>query len=598
MENSDAEKSDSNIQNGNQEEEDSDEEADSESEVEVNGKERIAVNGVDRDSESSEEEDGQEEPEHAVDEDGEEDEVEDEDMSSMSEAEADEPRRKKPPLNTSGSSVENTGGSPMKRGRPSRKSPPQKKTSSRTARSSPGKKSRGRPKRLQAKDIEMQLDEEDEEEEGDGEDDSEGEESSSSPVNNKRRKVEEAGRRSGRERKVPKKFEMEVPKKKSRKKKKVMSESESENDDDDSDSEYDTKRKKKATKKKLDKFNIYKKSPVKVKRKKREVKKKKGSDSDNDEDESEGEGAEVIRQYKSQKKNWSLQEKKSNRLVVKKKYAEEDETHSSDVRSDFDPLDVVVVEQEDIEGIAFVLDHRNGKVGATGERTMFWSVKNEGDPNESLETEETEEQFLIKWSGWSHLNNTWESEDSLKAKKKGEREVKGIRKLVNYQLKLSDFKAWKRRANAEDIEYQEIDIEMGRQLLATYVQVERIFAQRKNDTGGLDYYVKWTNLPYSEATWEDESVISSYYSMDLDTFVTRRKAKTNPRNYNEAMKANKKKFVALKEQPEYLGSETLRLRDYQVSFVILSTLVNGLFPDGWGELHAEGLVQGPQHNPG
>ena len=36
-----------------------------------------------------------------------------------------------------------------------------------------------------------------------------------------------------------------------------------------------------------------------------------------------------------------------------------------------------------------------------------------GDPNKTLETEETEEQFYIKWKGWSHINNTWESNKSL-----------------------------------------------------------------------------------------------------------------------------------------------------------------------------------------
>ena len=44
---------------------------------------------------------------------------------------------------------------------------------------------------------------------------------------------------------------------------------------------------------------------------------------------------------------------------------------------------------------------------------MYWTVKFNGDPNESLPTEEQEQQFLIKWKGWSHINNTWESEKSI-----------------------------------------------------------------------------------------------------------------------------------------------------------------------------------------
>jgi hypothetical protein len=54
---------------------------------------------------------------------------------------------------------------------------------------------------------------------------------------------------------------------------------------------------------------------------------------------------------------------------------------------------------------------------------MYWTVKFNTDPNESLETEEREQQFLIKWKGWSHINNTWESEKSI---------GRPIRKLVYY----------------------------------------------------------------------------------------------------------------------------------------------------------------------
>ena len=510
------------------------------------------ANGAEADSESSDGEEDEDVEDVQV-EDLEmagEEEEEEEDVSSMSEAEDLVPTKKENKLSPSTDLS-----SPRKRGRPPKKSSPV----------TPPKqvKGRGRPKRLQANDIMKQLAEEDDDDDPEDEE-SEGEQSlSSASPKFKRRKVEEedeSRRRSGRERKVPKKFEAEVQKKTSKKKKKKVVSESSENED--SDSEYESKRKRKTKPKRTDKFNIYKKSPTKVKRKKKKEAKV------NDESEDDCSDGEVRRQYKSQRKNWTnLGERKNNRLTERKKYQEEDETHSSDVRSDFDPKDAVMIAEDEIEGIDFVLDHRQGKVGATGERTMHWSVKNEGDPNEILETEETEQQFLIKWSGWSHLNNTWESEATLKAKKKGDREVKGIRKLANYQLKLADFNAWKKRANPEDVEFQEIDIQMGRQLLTSYVQVERIFAQRKNEQGGLDYYVKWKNLPYSEATWEDESVVFNYYPEDLAVYTARKKAKSNPRNYADAMKTQKKKFTPLKEQPAYLGSETFRLRDYQLDGV-------------------------------
>lgn len=54
----------------------------------------------------------------------------------------------------------------------------------------------------------------------------------------------------------------------------------------------------------------------------------------------------------------------------------------------------------------------------TGNVTTVYAVEENGDPNpKDLADEEAEMQYLIKWKGWSHIHNTWESEDSLKAQK-------------------------------------------------------------------------------------------------------------------------------------------------------------------------------------
>ena len=54
-------------------------------------------------------------------------------------------------------------------------------------------------------------------------------------------------------------------------------------------------------------------------------------------------------------------------------------------------------------------------------------------------------------------------------------------------------------------------LELGRQTLASYAEAERVFSVRRNEGGGKDYYIKWRNLPYSEATWEDEFNVTNYY---------------------------------------------------------------------------------------
>lgn len=57
---------------------------------------------------------------------------------------------------------------------------------------------------------------------------------------------------------------------------------------------------------------------------------------------------------------------------------------------------------------------------AVGGPTTFYAVDENGDPNEGCnpnDLDNTEIQYFIKWKGWSHIHNTWESEQSLKDNK-------------------------------------------------------------------------------------------------------------------------------------------------------------------------------------
>lgn len=58
---------------------------------------------------------------------------------------------------------------------------------------------------------------------------------------------------------------------------------------------------------------------------------------------------------------------------------------------------------------------------ATGPPTTVYQVEENGDPNAGFdparEPDKAEQQFLIKWLGWSHIHNTWESEQTLRDQK-------------------------------------------------------------------------------------------------------------------------------------------------------------------------------------
>ena len=62
-----------------------------------------------------------------------------------------------------------------------------------------------------------------------------------------------------------------------------------------------------------------------------------------------------------------------------------------------------------------VLWHRVGKKGAVGPATTVYNVEDKGDPNADHDSTSgtNVRHYLIKWSGWACIHNTWESYESL-----------------------------------------------------------------------------------------------------------------------------------------------------------------------------------------
>lgn len=218
-------------------------------------------------------------------------------------------------------------------------------------------------------------------------------------------------------------------------------------------------------------------------------------------------------------------------------------------------------EQDLSETIERVLEHRMGKKGATGLQTTPFNVEFNGDPND-VNAEEKEMQFLIKWKGWSHLHNTYESEESLK-----ELNAKGIKKIENYVKKEDELNQWKDSATPEDIEYYDCQEEMSDMLKLQHMKVERIIAHqpsKSTETCHPEYLCKWEGLPYSECTWEEGSLINKKFPKKIDEYYQRQKSLKTPTKICKVLKT-RPKFQPLKVQPEYIGGvDKLQLRDYQL----------------------------------
>ncbi|NWV36252.1 CHD1 protein, partial [Grantiella picta] len=245
------------------------------------------------------------------------------------------------------------------------------------------------------------------------------------------------------------------------------------------------------------------------------------------------------------------------------KEAEETKTDSDDLL-EVCGEDVPQPEEDEFETIEKFMDSRVGRKGATGAATTIYAVEADGDPNVGFEKskEPGEIQYLIKWKGWSHIHNTWETEETLK-----QQNVKGMKKLDNYKKKDQETKRWLKNASPEDVEYYNCQQELTDDLHKQYQIVERIIAHsnQKSAAGYPDYYCKWQGLPYSECSWEDGALIARKFQARIDEYFSRNQSKTTPFKDCKVLK-QRPRFVAIKKQPSYIGGhESLELRDYQLN---------------------------------
>lgn len=214
-------------------------------------------------------------------------------------------------------------------------------------------------------------------------------------------------------------------------------------------------------------------------------------------------------------------------------------------------------------------------------------------------------EFLIKWQEKSHLHNTWETyqfgsfpmqtENDLQKLPPLTSTTKGIKRLDNYCKKIlideSDI-INSPYTTAEDLETMNLNKERIKEEWEQCKQIERIVnSQRNEETGKLQYLIKWRRLPYDECTFEDSAMIAKLAPKEVSLYQARIKSSVIPKNSTKYPCDDRPKFEKLLSQPKYIGGKdnplNLQLRDFQLTGLnwmafLWSKNENGILADEMG----------------
>ncbi|EGG17186.1 chromo domain-containing protein [Cavenderia fasciculata] len=217
---------------------------------------------------------------------------------------------------------------------------------------------------------------------------------------------------------------------------------------------------------------------------------------------------------------------------------------------------------EDI--IEQIMDHRLASVANLDPTSSAADKQQQQQEEQQQEEQETtfnveRYQFLVKWKGWAHIHDTWDSYDKLIP-------FKGNKKLINYVKTLLEQKQWRKEASREDIEQADISRELDRQEYLEKLNVERIIAKREIDETeeyktGVQYLVKWWKSAYSEVTWEHPEDIKPFQG-EIDRYLERIQTPLHNIGGISAKKRLDQGFEKFNTQPDWISAG--KLRDYQM----------------------------------
>ncbi|GAA5820670.1 hypothetical protein JCM3770_004959 [Rhodotorula araucariae] len=196
---------------------------------------------------------------------------------------------------------------------------------------------------------------------------------------------------------------------------------------------------------------------------------------------------------------------------------------------------------------------------------VFSHMRDQNKLDEEEDDPYSNMRFLVKWQGYSHIHDTWETYQHL-------RQFKGFKRVDNYikNVYLAQVNLLKDPSlSREDLEAIHLDRERQAEQLENYKIVERIVAQREApanrdvDHDHVEYLCKWKGLQYADSTWENHDQVHAIAPAAIESYLEREASAHLPAksaNYSKGRPT----FVKLTAEPEYISS-CGTLKDFQVT---------------------------------
>ncbi|CAJ0902377.1 10134_t:CDS:10 [Entrophospora sp. SA101] len=181
-----------------------------------------------------------------------------------------------------------------------------------------------------------------------------------------------------------------------------------------------------------------------------------------------------------------------------------------------------------------------------------------GDGSKNSDDPKTNMVFLIKWKGWSHLHNTWETFENCHG-------LKGFKKLENY-VKNYLSEQYLLNESPEDKENIDVNVEMSREMLKDYKTVERIISKRiapriEDNRPGVEYLCKFKRLPYQDCTWEPVNLIQNEFRSEIVAYNHRNVNQRIPHK-SSLLSKHRPNFKPMTQQPSYLSVQAISFLSY------------------------------------